>query len=240
MNQHNQPLVTVYNQQIDQYLNCSDADLGERSTFQQFISAMERGCVNVGGVPNDAIYSDHQVGWGKNCAHGNGSIAQARNLARVWNALPPKVQSVLYARYVFNPSQYFDPAAFSRLWHALDPKLATEVDAADRTQRRHLKEKDPPQPNTRPWQMGGLLVFLAWEASELAVVVEWFGESWNTGYPPQWEDRCLIANEWAHEQWQLAYRENTPELKAFKERLDKATSGPAFSEEFVKSVEVKL
>lgn len=204
----------TYNGDIDWLLNSANSALGERSVQAQFQSAMERMSVSAGGLPNTDLYNENQLGVYFDPK--DGSVARARNLTRVWRAVPQWAQAVLMARYVFNPMPMLGTRKVAeRLWHALDPKIDPEVDRAVLNQKRHLKEKDPEQPNTRPWQLGGLLVFISWRVGTLPKLTTWFDRDSNEGYPRRYLKACNRISEAAHRAWSKAYRANMPSMRQF-------------------------
>lgn len=77
------------------FLECGDSTLGAKGTTGGIISALEHGG-HAGGVPNTDLYSDEQVGWGRNVY---GAVEKTRWLASAWHALTPASQRILLAYY---------------------------------------------------------------------------------------------------------------------------------------------
>lgn len=204
---------TDFNPDIDFLLNSCPAAHGECSSFPSFMNAMERGSPNVGGVPSDLPTSASAID--------SGLIAKSRKLMATWRQLPPRAQAILLARYVGDPRRVIcnltngNELVAERMRKALDPIVKPQDVDAD-AQKKAL---DPEQPNTKPTQLAGVLVFLSWRIGTLQKIVDWFGESWNKGYPPRYERRCNQASAIAHRLWQAANREQIPELKQFAESL---------------------
>lgn len=78
------------------FLECSGSAMGERGTLGGIVSALEHGG-HAGGVPNTDLYTDAQIGWGRNVF---GDVERHRWLLTAWNALTPETQGVLLARYM--------------------------------------------------------------------------------------------------------------------------------------------
>jgi hypothetical protein len=200
---------TPYDASIDWLLNSEPAALGECSGFGSFINSMERGSVNSGGMPSDLPAAASQID--------HGLVAKSRKLMAVWRKLTPRAQAILMARYVGDPRRVIcnltngNDLVAERMRKALDPTVKPQELDADA--KKHAI--DPEQPNTKPTQLAGILVFLSWRIGTLQKIVDWFGESWNKGYPPRYERRCNQASAIAHRMWRDAYQSEDPKLREF-------------------------
>jgi hypothetical protein len=96
---------------IEWWITCGAAALGEQGTSGQLIEALKRGrkdCAS--GVPNTDLYSDRQVGFG--AWRGRGLVQRSRRCRAIWNTLKREHQEALMARYA---SRQWPPDMRSRL-----------------------------------------------------------------------------------------------------------------------------
>lgn len=84
------------------FLECGGVALGERGTMAGIVNALELGG-HAGGVPKTDLYDDAQIGWGR---HMYGEVERHRWLLTAWNALTPKTQRILLARYSPPPANF--------------------------------------------------------------------------------------------------------------------------------------
>jgi hypothetical protein len=82
--------------------------LGERGTLGGIISALEHGGCG-GGTPSTDLYTDLQVGWGRNVY---GDVERHRWLSAAWHALTPRSKGVLMARYSPPPAEFRSDEGF--------------------------------------------------------------------------------------------------------------------------------
>lgn len=92
------------------YLECGDSALGKRGTLGGVVAVLEHGG-QPGGIPNTDIYTDGQLGWGRN-GTGIGEVERHRWLESAFLALSHETQGVLLARYAPPPAEFRSDEGF--------------------------------------------------------------------------------------------------------------------------------
>lgn len=98
------PRRTGIDEDLAWYLECGDSVVGRRGTLAGIVAALELGG-HPGGVPNTDLYTDRQIGWGRN-GNAYGEVERHRWLESAFLALSHESQRVLLARYSPPPAEF--------------------------------------------------------------------------------------------------------------------------------------
>lgn len=92
----------TFDPDLEEWLICGGATMGERGTLAGTINALQLGG-HPGGVPNVDLYSDAQVGWGRTVV---GLVERHRWLGEAWFALSHETQATLLLCYSAPPARF--------------------------------------------------------------------------------------------------------------------------------------